>query len=534
MPGFRPQTPLSAFDLLQKAAEAGLRVVQFGDNLPLHTLSADERAALSRQARQLGLRLEVGTRRLTPDNLNAYLSIARQLGSPFLRMVIDDADYHPGENEVIRTINECLPALREQQIILALENHDRFPAASLERIIRATDPDGVGICLDSVNSLGADEGSREVLRILAPYTVNFHVKDFTIRRVEHKMGFVVEGCPAGQGLLDIPETLAELARHGRCRTATLEVWSNPEPTIEATVARETRWVQQSLEYLKPLFDQKNMTTITLVGAGGKMGCRLTDNFLKYSHYQVHYLEVSERGIDNLASRGVTVSRQKDVIPLSDVVILAVPDVTIGSISEGIIPHMKPGALVLTLDPAAPLDGVIAHRDDLGYVIAHPCHPSIFNWEPTEAAFRDFYGGISAKQSIVVALMHGTEEHYQLGEKVSQDMYAPIRDTHRITLEQMAILEPAMVETLAQTCMEVVREGYDRIVALGVPEAAARDFVLGHLRIQIAVLFKEVNGSFSDAAYKISKRAKPLLFRDNWERIFDMDDIREQVRDITTK
>jgi hypothetical protein len=205
------------------------------------------------------------------------------------------------------------------------------------------------------------------------------------------------------------------------------------------------------------------------------------------------------------------------------VILAVPDVAIGAISNDIIPKMKSGALVMTLDPAAPLDGVIAHRDDLGYVIAHPCHPSVFNWEPDEKSFRDFYGGISAKQSIVVALMHGTEEHYKLGEKIAQDMYAPIDKTHRITLEQMAILEPAMVETLAH-----------RIVQLGVPEAAARDFVLGHLRIQIAVLFKEVNGSFSDAAYKISKRAKPLLFKENWQKIFEMDDIKQQVRDITNK
>ncbi len=277
-----------------------------------------------------------------------------------------------------------------------------------------------------------------------------------------------------------------------------------------------------------------MTHITLIGAGGKMGCRLTDNFLKYSQYEVHYLEVSEQGIQNLKQRNLTVSRQEDTIPVSDMVILGVPDVAIGAISQNIVPMMKPGALVLTLDPAAPLDGVLAHRDDLGYVIAHPCHPSVFNWEPTETAFRDFYGGISAKQSIVVALMHGTEAHYELGEKVAQDMYAPIKDTHRITLEQMAILEPAMVETLAQTCMEVVKEGFDKIIALGVPEAAARDFVLGHLRIQIAVLFKEVNGTFSDAAYKISKRAKPILFKDGWQRIFDMDDIREQVRDITNK
>lgn len=274
--------------------------------------------------------------------------------------------------------------------------------------------------------------------------------------------------------------------------------------------------------------------IALVGAGGKMGCRLTDNFLKRPEYNISYLEISEPCIEKLRQRGVSVTSQEKAIPEADVVILAVPDVAIGKISDELIPRMKAGSLVMTLDPAAPLDGVIHKREDLGYVIAHPCHPSIFNWEPTEEAFRDFYGGVTAKQSIVVALMHGTENHYRLGEKISQDMYAPIDKTHRITLEQMAMLEPAMVETLAQTCMEVVKEGYDKIVQLGVPEAAARDFVLGHLRIQIAVLFAEVNGTFSDAAYKISKRAKPLLFRENWQKIFEMNDIREQVRDITRK
>lgn len=277
-----------------------------------------------------------------------------------------------------------------------------------------------------------------------------------------------------------------------------------------------------------------MKKIALIGAGGKMGIRLTDNFLKLPAYDVSYFEISEKGIAGLAERKVSVTDKKEAIAEADVVILALPDVALRTLSAEFIPLMKSGATVLTLDPAAPLDGVIFHRDDLGYVIAHPCHPSVFNWEPAETAFRDFYGGISAKQSIVVALMHGTEEQYLLGEQVAKDMYQPIDKVHRITLEQMAILEPAMVETLAQTCMEVVKEGFDKIVELGVPEAAARDFVLGHLRIQIAVLFKEVNGTFSDAAYKISKRAKPILFREGWQKIFDMDDIREQVRDITNK
>jgi D-apionate oxidoisomerase len=276
-----------------------------------------------------------------------------------------------------------------------------------------------------------------------------------------------------------------------------------------------------------------MKTITLVGAGGKMGCRLTDNFIK-SGYTVHYLEVSLAGLDNLRRRGVAIGDQATAVPAADVVILAVPDVAIGAVAREVVPLMKPGALLMTLDPAAPLDNQLPHRSDIGCVIAHPCHPSVFNWEPTEAAFRDFYGGISAKQGIVVALMWGTESDYELGLEVAKEMYAPISRAHRVSLEQMAMLEPALVETLAQTCMEVVKEGHDKLVAAGVPKDAVRDFVLGHLRIQIAVLFGEVNGTFSDAAYKISKRAKPVLFKEGWQAIFEMADIREQVRDITQK
>lgn len=272
-------------------------------------------------------------------------------------------------------------------------------------------------------------------------------------------------------------------------------------------------------------------TIAVIGAGGKMGCRLADNFVK-TQYDVRYVEVSPAGIDNLGRRGLAVSLAEEVVNVADVVILAVPDVALGRIASDVIPQMKPGALLMTLDPAAPLDGQVPEREEIGCVIAHPCHPSVFNWEPTEDAFRDFYGGISAKQAIVLALMWGEESYYDLGVEVASAMYAPVSRVHRVTLEQMAMLEPALVETLAQTCMEVVKEGHDRLVAAGVPAEAVRDFVLGHLRIQIAVLFGEVNGTFSDAAYKISKRAKPILFKEGWQRIFELSDIREQVRDIT--
>jgi ketol-acid reductoisomerase len=276
-----------------------------------------------------------------------------------------------------------------------------------------------------------------------------------------------------------------------------------------------------------------MKTLTLIGAGGKMGCRITNN-VKHSDWKVHYVEVSAPGIQRLQDCGVACSGAAEALPAAEVAIFAVPDVAMEAVTREMVPQLKPGALVILLDPAAPLDGKIAHRDDLSYFIAHPCHPSVFNWEPSEQGFRDFYGGISAKQAAVCALMSGSEKDYELGVEVTRLIYQPVSRIHRVTLEQMAILEPALVETLAQTCMEIVKEGYDRVVAKGVPAEAARDFVLGHLRIQIAVLFGEVNGTFSDAAYKISKRAKPVLFKDGWQKIFEMNDIREQVRDITKK
>ena len=276
-----------------------------------------------------------------------------------------------------------------------------------------------------------------------------------------------------------------------------------------------------------------MKTLTLIGAGGKMGCRITNN-VKNSDWRVHYVETNPKGIQRLSDCGVGCSDANEALPAADVAIFAVPDVAMETVTQEMIPKLKPGALVVLLDPAAPLDGKVAHRDDLGYFIAHPCHPSVFNWEPTEQGFRDFYGGISAKQAAVCALMAGAEKFYELGVEVTRLIYRPVIKIHRVTVEQMAILEPALVETLAQTCMEIVKEGYDRVVAKGIPADCARDFVLGHLRIQIAVLFGEVNGTFSDAAYKISRRAKPVLFKEGWQKIFETSDIRAQVRDITSK
>jgi len=272
--------------------------------------------------------------------------------------------------------------------------------------------------------------------------------------------------------------------------------------------------------------------ITLIGAGGKMGIRLSRN-LRNSVHHMSFLEVSPVGIERLQQLGITVSLEEMVISSADVVILAVPDTQLASISNQVIPKMKKGAMVMTLDPAVARAGKLFVREDVDYFITHPSHPSVFNWEPTPEAQADFFGGTLAKQTIVCALLKGTEASYETGELIARQMYAPVSKAFRVTMEQMALLEPALVETLSSSCLDLIREGMEEIIKRGVPAEAARAFLLGHINIQLAVLFKELpNAVFSDAANKALQRGRSLLFKDDWKQIFEPDNVLQQVRDIT--
>lgn len=275
-----------------------------------------------------------------------------------------------------------------------------------------------------------------------------------------------------------------------------------------------------------------MARIALIGAGGKMGGRITDNLLKTDHY-VSHVEVGESGIAALRGRGLSALPEADALRDADVVILAVPDNRIGQVAAGLVGELRAGAMLVVLDAAAPFAGDMPKRDDITMFVTHPCHPPIFNDEITPEAKSDFFGGIAAKQHIVCALMQGPEKHYALGEQISREIWAPVMRSHRVTVEQMAILEPVLSETVTGTCLTIIREAVDEAVARGVPAEAARDFVLGHLNVEIAIVFQQLpNGTFSDGAKLAIEKAKPELFRPDWKRVFEPDAVRRSVLEIT--
>ena len=275
-----------------------------------------------------------------------------------------------------------------------------------------------------------------------------------------------------------------------------------------------------------------MTTIALLGAGGKMGMRLARN-LKNSRFTIRPVEINAQAQQKIKSEfGWDCLDRSSALIDADIVIMAVPDTVIGLVANEIVPTLRAGTILVILDAAAPHAGHLPHRDDITYFVTHPCHPPIFNDETDPAAKSDHFGGIAAKQHIVNALMQGPEEHYDLGEEVARAIWAPVMRSHRITVEQMAILEPGLSETVCATLLSAMREAMDESIRRGVPKEAARDFLLGHMNILAAVTFEEINGQFSDACNKAIVFGKETIFKPDWLRLFEPEEIKNSVKRIT--
>lgn len=275
-----------------------------------------------------------------------------------------------------------------------------------------------------------------------------------------------------------------------------------------------------------------MTTIALFGAAGKIGTRIANRLRNEAAYSTLYVEASEAGLERLRASGLTPTPGDEAARQADVVILAVPDTAIGRVAAQIVPLLRSGALVMCLDPAAPYGGELPARADIAYFVTHPCHPPVISEESDPEARKDFYGGVRAGQAIVCALMQGGEEDYARGEAIARCIFAPVLRAHRVTVEQMAYLEPAMAETVTLTCMVVMKEAMEEVIQRGVPRVAALDFMLGHININLGILFGFLDAQFSDGARLAVERARQRIFQPDWKQVFEPEALLQEIRAIT--
>lgn len=274
-----------------------------------------------------------------------------------------------------------------------------------------------------------------------------------------------------------------------------------------------------------------MKAVALIGAGGKMGGRIADNLCSHAGYEMRYCEVAEAGVQALEEKGLRVVPAVEAVTHADMVILAVPDAAMRVVSAQIVPLAEAGSTLILLDPAAAMAGEVELRDDLNYVVTHPCHPPLFGDEESREARGDFFGGVAARQDIVSALMQGTEEAFTAADELCRAMFAPVVTSHRITVEQMAILEPAMAEVCAACAATLMKEALDEAIKAGVPEAAARSFMMGHAQIPLAIVFGAISSPFSDAARIAVEYGKRHILQNDWRRVLEPEHVQACIREM---
>ena len=269
---------------------------------------------------------------------------------------------------------------------------------------------------------------------------------------------------------------------------------------------------------------------SVIGAGGKMGTRTSNNLaLKPGDFELLMVEASDAGIKSIRERGFEPVSAEEALQNADVVVFAVPDTLIKKLSAVYVPQLRPGTGFIILDPAAAVARELTLRDDCTFAVAHPCHPSYFLNQDTYEARQDRFGGCGGKQDIVMSKIQGDDGRFAQCVEVAKQMYTPVEHAYAMTSEQIAFLEPTLVELLGATCLYAMAETVDEAERRGIDREAAVSFLTGHIYNLSANFLGYIPGKtpVSDACKVAIGLGNRLVMREDWKEIWK-DDVLDKV------
>lgn len=270
--------------------------------------------------------------------------------------------------------------------------------------------------------------------------------------------------------------------------------------------------------------------VAVIGAGGKMGTRTSNNLAKVpEEIELYCVEAGEKGIASIRERGLEVTEMEDALKVADVVVFAVPDTLIKRLSANVVPLLRPGTGFVILDPAAAVARELELRDDCTFGVAHPCHPSYFLDQDTYEARHDYFGGLGGKQDIVMSMIQGDDEVFAKCRRVSELMYAPVVNSYVMTSRQIAFLEPTLVEILGATTLYAMAETVDEAEKRGIPREAAISFLSGHI-YNLSANFLGLLGKtpVSDACQVAMGIGNRMVLRDDWKKIWEEENLDKSI------
>lgn len=246
--GLNPDVPMTPEDLLEVAASLDLRVVQYADNMPLGGLSDAQLDALKASADDLGIAIELGTQSFDANEVSRYIDVAKRLDARILRVALDGPDALKPIGELAAEFKALLPKAEDGDVRIAIENHFNYPSPQMVTLLKEIDHKRVGVCLDVANSICAGEWPMETVNTLADHTINLHLKDYLIVPDPYGVGFVIHGCPLGQGRSDCKAVLDALPNVPM--TVIMEHWLPRGDDMDAVRAQEHEWLTQSVSFAR--------------------------------------------------------------------------------------------------------------------------------------------------------------------------------------------------------------------------------------------------------------------------------------------
>ena len=233
---------------LDRAISMGLSCVQVCENLPFIQIGVAERMSI-RDAYGNLIRIETGFRGHDPARLESAVKATKELGGTLMRLVVEEVDEDQLDiATAIADLSQIVPLLEELDIELALENHFVLKPLELMTIIKTINSPRISICFDCFNSIVQNIGTCQALTEVVDHISRIHVKDVTISRAG--TGFLISGCPMGEGMLELDTIMDMLAKHGKTPACYLEGWLDRMETDELTLAYEDKTNRDGINYLR--------------------------------------------------------------------------------------------------------------------------------------------------------------------------------------------------------------------------------------------------------------------------------------------
>lgn len=248
----RAPEPLSLRGAFEATRALGVELFQICDYAPLEHLGERDLRDAAAAARDLGLRIQLGTKGLTPDRLERFLALADVFAARLVRSMIGGPDGIPPLDQAETWVRTLIGAYERSGVTLALETYEQVATSDLVELVRRVGSDRLGICLDPANVVARLEHPTVCIDECDDLVVGVHAKDFAFRRRDGWVGFELTGAPLGTGLLDYPALRDTIDPAERGIDEIVEHWLPWQGDAPTTLNLEREWTRTAVDYLRSI------------------------------------------------------------------------------------------------------------------------------------------------------------------------------------------------------------------------------------------------------------------------------------------